>query len=150
LWRGATLGYWAAWCQLKKWVERAENHDDLIDEARRSAAAERRRKLQDERSRFEEDEQQRIQHRVRNIDEVLDRAGTASFTEVTQVKRDEVTGKRTTTKIRPPNLRDLAALTETRNKTARQAVLGVYDIKDLEKAEREIERVVWRQKKKAA
>jgi hypothetical protein len=80
-----------AWSKKYKWVGRAEAHDDAIDEARRSADAERWRQLLDERSRFQWEEQQRIQNRVRNADTQLDKWEAAPLTEVTQVKYDKVT-----------------------------------------------------------
>jgi hypothetical protein len=137
-------GCWGAWCQKYEWVERAEAHDDAIDEERRSAGAERRRQLQDERSRFQWEEQQRIQNRVRNADTQLDKWEAAPLTEVTQVKYDKITRTKTTTKIKPQSGRNMAAFLKTRNDTAIQAIRGAYDTKEVEREERFIERVVWK------
>lgn len=137
-------GHWAAWCQKYKWVERAEAYDDSIDEARRSAGAERRRQLREDRLRFEAEEQQRSQNRVRSADTILDKMAAAPLSEVTQVKYDKLSGKKTITKIRALNGRDMAALMKARNDTAVQAIRGVYDIKDVEKEERKAERIVWK------
>jgi hypothetical protein len=118
----------------------------LIDEERRSADAARRQELQDLRSRFAREEQSRKQDLVRNMDSVIDRALSASPAEVTQLKTDEA-GTKTTTKLKPYNLRDTAVFIKERNKTANQAIEGI-DIKDRAKEDREIERVVWSQHKK--
>lgn len=142
---GRRPGHWAAWSTKFNWVERAEEHDDLVDMARRSAEAEQRRKLQERHSRFEVEEQDRIENRVRNMDSALDRTGAAPFTEVIQQTHDKVTGKKTTTKVKPPNLRDMAALMKETNETARQAIQG-HDIKGVED-KREVSRIVWMKSK---
>jgi hypothetical protein len=143
-------GYWAAWSQKYKWVERAEDHDAALEEEKRIAASERRWKLQDMRAQFEVEEQQRIQEQVRDMDSVRKRMETAPLNEVIQVTRDNVAGKKITTKIKAINARDLAVFTETLNKTSSQAIRGVYDIKNIERDERKPQRVVWVPGKKAA
>lgn len=116
-------GHWALWCQKFHWVERAGAYDEIVDKQRRRAFAERYRKLQDMRSRFEIDDQPRFEKLVQNIDSVLQRAGTAPLSEVTQVKYDKVTGKKTTTKIRSVDMPGIAALAKARIQVARQAAL---------------------------
>ena len=140
-------GHWAAWSQKYQWVERAEGYDDVIEEENRSAAAERRRKLHEARSKFQSEEQQRIENQVRNADAVLDKMGTAPLNEVIQITKDG--NKTTTTKIKAPNVRDMAALLKARNQTASQAIRGVFDITGLEQ-EQKPTRIVWTPAKKAA
>ena len=140
-------GHWAAWSQKYQWVERAEGYDDVIEEENRSAAAERRRKLHEARSKFQSEEQQRIENQVRNADAVLDKMGTAPLNEVIQITKDG--NKTTTTKIKAPNVRDMAALLKSRNDTAKQAIRGVFDITGLEQ-EQKPTRIVWTPAKKAA
>jgi hypothetical protein len=138
-------GHWASWATRFHWVNRADAHDDLIDKEKRTADAERRRKLQEQRSRFELEDQSRMEKRVLSMDDVLDRLATAPQTEVTQVKRDEASGKKTTTKIKALSGREVAVLTKARNETARQTIQG-YDIQGAVgvKEERVIDRIVWR------
>ena len=135
-------GHWALWSSTFKWVERAGEHDDSVDEKRRSAASEQRRQLQEARSRFAVEEEQRSENQVRSTDSLLERLVAVPLTEVTQVTIDKVTGKKTTTKVKPPNPRDIAALMIARNQTAKQ-VFDRHGVKDFEE-ERQIERVVWR------
>ena len=140
-------GHWAAWSQKYQWVERAEAYDDLIEEESRNAAAERRRQLHEARSQFQSEEQQRIENQVRNADAVLDKMGTAPLNEVIQITKDA--NKTTTTKIKAPNVRDMAALLKSRNDTAKQAIRGVFDITGLEQ-EQKPTRIIWTPAKKAA
>jgi len=136
-------GHWAAWSQKYKWVERAEAYDDSIDEARRIATADRRRQLLDQRSRFELEEQQRIENRARGADLLIEKMLAGPLTEVTQVTRDEITGKKTTTKIRAINPQGIASLMKARDRTGVQAIRGAYDIKDAEREEVKAQRIVW-------
>jgi hypothetical protein len=129
------------------WVERAEDYDDSIDEANRMAAAERQLKLLENRSRFKLEEQQRCEDRVRSTDSALNRMAAAPLTEVTQVTIDTVTGKKTITKVKVLNGRDMAALMKARNDAALLAQ-GVSDPTDIEKEERKVERIVWAEDKR--
>jgi hypothetical protein len=139
-------GHWTSWSMRFDWVDRAKAYDDLIDEERLTADAELRRKLQEDRSRFEREDQARMEKLVVDIDDVFERLATAPQTEVIQVKRDDATGKKTTTKIKALSGRDLAALAKVRGDTARLTIQG-YVTKDavaVKKDERQIDRVVWR------
>jgi hypothetical protein len=135
-------GHWADWSQKFDWFERAQAYDDLIDEERRIADAAQRQDLQLRRAEFAVEEQQQKQNRVRKCDALLETAFSASRAEVTHVKKDNAACTKTTTKMKPPNFRDIAALMDAQNKTAKQAIEGV-DSKNLEREERQIERVVW-------
>jgi hypothetical protein len=94
-------GHWAAWCQKYNWVERAEAHDDLMDEERRIAEVERRREFREDRSRFEREDLERKVKQVLNMDSSLDTMAQAPHREVTVVKEDKVSGLKTTNKNRP-------------------------------------------------
>jgi hypothetical protein len=111
-------GHWAQWSTKFNWVARAETHDQLINEARRTADVERRQQLQETRSRFAAGEQERKQKLVLAMDLALHKMLTASATEITQVKSDREAGTKITTRVRPPNLRGVAALADVANKTA--------------------------------
>ncbi len=130
------------WATRFHWVDRAEAYDDLIDEARRAADAESRQKLQADRARFEWEDQARMEKLVLNLDNAAERLATAPQTEVTIVKRDEATSKKTTTKVKALSGRDLAALAKVRSDTARQTIQG-YIRKDAVIDERKVERIVW-------
>jgi hypothetical protein len=79
---------------------------------------------------------------VLNLDNAAERLATAPQTEVTIVKRDEATSKKTTTKVKALSGRDLAALAKVRSDTARQTIQG-YIRKDAVIDERKVERIVW-------
>jgi hypothetical protein len=133
-------GHWAKWSQKFRWVERTEAHDDLIDEERRYADAARRQEVQQSRAKFAVEDQQRKEDLVRVFDATLIRECTASRAEVTQVK--SIDGTKSKTKLPSPNLLGVAAVTCQRIKLANQAIQGI-DTNDLEKEERQIDRVVW-------
>ena len=138
-------GYWAAWATRFDWVERAEEHDDLIEQARRTEDAERRRQLREGRARFEQKDLAQTEKLVGSLDEVVDRLTKAPLNEVVQVTRDKVTGKKTTTKIKGLSGRDIALAVKTRSEIARQTIQGydTKDVEDVERDERKIERIVW-------
>jgi hypothetical protein len=103
---------------------------------------ERRQQLQETRSRFAAGEQERKQKLVLAMDLALHKMLTASATEITQVKSDREAGTKITTRVRPPNLRGVAALADVANKTAGLAIEGV-NVKDFGQEERKVERVFW-------
>jgi hypothetical protein len=65
-------GSWSAWSQKYKWGKRAKAHDELMDEERRSEAAEIHSKLRDMRLRFALEVQERHQNRFGSQDSLLE------------------------------------------------------------------------------
>ena len=81
------------------------------------------------------------------MDSVLEGMGSAPHHEVTQVKTDEATGKKITTKIRGFDAPGMAVLMKARNQTVEQAILGVRELGEEEKEEGTVDRIVWERPK---
>jgi hypothetical protein len=78
------------------------------------------------------------------MDVLLERMASAQHHESTQVKHDEATGKKITTKIKGFSGPAMAALMKVRNQTAKQASEGVRDIEEeAAKEEGTVDRITW-------
>src|SRR6266851_4992508 len=64
-------GHWSDWCRRFKWVERSDAHDDLIEEAKRTADAERRELLEEERSCLEVETVRSTREVLRRVDSAM-------------------------------------------------------------------------------
>ena len=135
-------GHWAAWSQKYEWVKRAETYDDILEQERLTARAERRRELRDRRSKFELEGQQKTEDLVRTMDSALEKMAT--FTETIQVKHDKVNDRTITHKVTALTGRDYAAVVKQRNETMELATRDVSDLPELETEERQVTRIVWR------
>jgi hypothetical protein len=105
-------GCWGTWSQKFNWVERAEAHDDEIEE---------------QRSKFECEAQTRTEDRVRNQDALLDKMSTAAMNDGKAVKFDPATNITTTTTLPGFRPREFVELTRVRNETTKRAIHGFGD-----------------------
>jgi hypothetical protein len=139
-------GHWATWSQEYQWVNRAQTHDDEIDEARRQANFQRLRRLEENRFECEIEDQEQIRQLLRLTNEKLKAMLAAPFMEVTRTSQDKDTGAIIKSKVRAFCPRDTAQLLKARNATSKQAIRGVRGTEELENPEEEegvVNRITW-------
>ena len=107
-------GQWGLWSQVHNWVERAETHDELIEDEKRNAADDRRQRLHEARVLFDEEQQGETQKIVRTLNGVVEKLAQASLVEVKK-RKEESPGKWAETKLKALDPSGLAKVVGVRN-----------------------------------
>lgn len=116
-------GFWQDWSSEFRWVERSAAYDDYIEAERRRIRESEMRKLEERRFRFLIRNQQSLEERVEDADEMLAKAKKLPLTEVVTKKANGVVVEQT--RVRGVPIAALARLLKERNETAKQAINGV-------------------------
>lgn len=116
-------GFWQEWSSEFRWVERASAYDDYMEAERRRVRESEIRKLEERRFRFLMRNQERLEQRVEDADEMLEKAKKLPLTEVVSKKQNGVVVEQT--RVRGIPIAALARLLKERNETAKQAINGV-------------------------
>jgi hypothetical protein len=136
-------GHWQRWSVQWQWVERARQFDIELDSLKREAYADRVRELEQDHAEFEFEYQKILKNSVYEIEGMLQKAGAAPITDITQSKEEVVDGMvvKSTNKVKGISLSGYAHLVNVRNETGRLAIVGVRG-KPADVEARLVERVV--------
>jgi hypothetical protein len=149
---GQRPGQWSLWSVKHRWVKRAGAFDVHVDEAKRKQREMRMIALEERRFDLELENQELLERRVRQMDELLDKAEATPVADVVIVKDvteeslQSATVKKTRTKtiVKALNMYGYARTVQVRNETAKLAITGVRDVNKKEIADKSVTGIVYR------
>jgi hypothetical protein len=133
---GRAPGPWFERASKNRWVERAQQYDNYLDEVERDERQLQRKELQRRRFKFALANQERLERRVAKMEANLDKADTAPITDVTVKKREG--GIENTTKVKGINLSGYARMVKETNETAQLAAIDNTPVREGIPAPRDI------------